>query len=231
MGQFLTHTSQLSEDESPEEDYDIFNPNHYDKCVFETDLEIQGQQRVIMSQELYQKILNYSHHEISNWIRRGVGPSSVRRDELLPIQIHLSWILERNILKWSTRLVYNEMTKLHPDYFPKYDVPVHEEDPKSSSIINHDEDNVYIGGPSDWKLTVLMSSEFYRVIMKWYEEKLKHWYRCNQTVPTWNFENQKRSIIRISLSWVLQTDTLGWNVEKIHQETGKLFPNVRFLKL
>ena len=80
-------------------DLDIFNPNHYDKCVDETNLKIRGQQRVIMSQELHQKILDYSHFEISGWIRRGVGPSSVRRDELLPIQIHLSWILQRNVLQ------------------------------------------------------------------------------------------------------------------------------------
>ena len=229
MGQFLAHVSQLSEDES-EVDLDVFNPNHYDKCVDETNLKIRGQQRIIMSQELCQKILDYSRHEISGWIRRGVGPSSVCRDELLPIQIHLSWILQRNVLKWSTRLVYNEMTKLHPGYFPNYDVPDHEEDPMSSSIMCHNGDDIDIGGPSDWKLTVLMSREFYRVIMKWHEEKLKYWYRCNQTVPIWNFENQNECIIRISLSWILQTDALGWNVDKIHQETGKLFPNVRFLK-
>ena len=231
MGQFLTHASQLSEDES-EGDLDVFNPNHYDKCVDETHLKIRGQQRVIMSQDLHQKIVDYSHHEISAWIRRGVGPSSVTRDELLPIQIHLSWILQRNVLQWSQRLVYNEMTKLHPGYFPIYDVSDHEEEMSmSSSIMYHDGDDIDIRGPSDWKLTVLMSGEFYRVIMKWYKLTLKHWYRCNETVPTWNFENQKEYIIRISLSWVLQTDTLGWDVQKIHHETGKLFPNVRFLKL
>ena len=125
---------------------------------------------------------------------------------------------------------YNEMTKLHPGYFPTYDVPDHEEDPMSPSIVHHNGEDIDIEGPSDWKLTVLMSGDFYRAATKLYEEKLKHWYRCNQTVPVWNFENQDEYIIRISLSWVLQTDTLGWNVKKIHQETGKLFPNVRFLK-
>jgi len=230
MGQFLTHASQLSDDES-EGDLDVFNPSHYDKCVCEHTLEIQGKQRVIMSQELYQKILDHSHHEISKWIRWGVGPSSVTRDELLPIQIHLSWILQRNVLQWSKRLVYNEITKLHPGYFPIYDVPKHEETPMSSSIVCHDGDDVDITGSSDWNFTVLMSGKFYRVIMNWYEQTLKHWYRCNETVPTWNFENHDTHIIRISLSWIVQTDTLEWNVQKIHQETGKLFPNVRFLKL
>ena len=230
MGQFLTHASQLSDDES-EIDLDVFNPNHYDKCVDETNLKIRGQQRVIMPQELYRKILNYSQYEVSNWIRRGVGPSSVTRDEFLPIQIHLSWILQRNVLEWPKRLLYNEMTKLHPGYFPIYDVPQHEEEiPMSSSIMYHDGDNIYIRGPSDLNFTVLMSGKFYRVIMRWYEQTLKHWYRCNQTVPTWNFEGQNQYIIRVSLSWILQTDALGWDVKKIHQETGKLFPNVRFLK-
>ena len=98
-------------------------------------------------------------------------------------------------------------------------------------ITRHDGDDIDIRGPSDWKLTVLMSGKFYRVIMKWYEETLKHWYRCNQEVPKWNFEHQNEYIIRVSLSWILQTDTLSWKVEKIHHETGKLFPNVRFLKL
>ena len=41
-------------------------------------------------------------------------------------------------------------------------------------IIHHNGDDINIGGPSDWKLTVLMSGEFYRVITKWYEEKLKY---------------------------------------------------------
>ena len=123
------------------------------------------------------------------------------------------------------------MTKLHPGYFPIYDVSEQEEDPIPSSITCHNGDDVYIGGPSDWKFTVLMSGEFYRITTEWHEETLKHWYRCNQTVPTWNFENQNNYIIRISLSWILQTETLTWNVDKIHQETGKLFPNVRFLKM
>ena len=231
MGQFLTQASQLSDDEF-EDDLDVFNPNHYDKCVYENNLEIQGHKWVIMSQGLHQKILDYSHYEISNWIRRGVGPSSTRKDELLPIRIHLSWILQHNVLNWSTRLVYNEMSKLHPGYFPIYDVPKCEEEvPTSWSITRHDGDDIDIRGPSDWKLTVLMSGKFYRVIMKWYEETLKHWYRCNQEVPKWNFEHQNEYIIRVSLSWILQTDTLSWKVEKIHHETGKLFPNVRFLKL
>ena len=112
-------------------------------------------------------------------------------------------------------------------------VQEHEEDMSMSSSIttHHDGDDIDIRGSSDWKFTVLMSDEFYRVIMKWHEETLKHWYRCNEMVPKWNFENQNTSIIRVSLSWILQTDTLGWNIDKIHQETGKLFPNVRFLKL
>ena len=209
MGQLLTHVSQLSEDES-EVYLDIFNPNHYDKCIDENNWKTHGKQRVIMSQELYEKLLNYSHHEISSWIRRGMGPSSVTRDELLPIQIHLSWILQRNVLQWSKRLVYNEMTKLHPGYFHMYDVPEHEEDTSmSSSITHHDGDDIDIRGSSDWKFTVLMSSEFYRVVMKWYEETLKHWYRCNEMVPKWNFENHDTFIIRVSLSWIIQTETLG----------------------
>ena len=228
MGQFITHVSQLSQDES-DQDLDVFNPLHYDKCVYEKNLIIRGQ-RVIMSQELYQMILDYSHHETSKWIRRGVGPSSTRLVELVPIKIHLSWILQRNTLDWSVRRLYNEMTKLHPGYFPVYDVTVCEEQTPIPSMYDN-QDNVYIRGPSEWKFTVLMSGVFYNVVTKWCEETLKHWYRCNETVPMWKFENQKEYIIRVSSSWILQTDTLGWNVEKIHQETGKLFPNVRFLKL
>ena len=64
-------------------------------------------------------------------------------------------------------LVYNEMTKLHPDYFPIYDVSEHEEEMSmSSSIMHHDGDDIDIREPSDWKLIVLMSGEFYHVIMK-----------------------------------------------------------------
>ena len=228
MGQLLTHASQLDEDESVGE-FDIYNPNHYDKCVYEKDLETRGF-RVIMSQELYQKILDYSHHEISNWVHRRIGPSSTRRVELVPITIHLSWILQRNTLDWAVRRLYNEMTKLHPGFFPVYDVPVLKEKTPIPSIYDN-QDNIYIRGPSEYNLTVLMSGDFYHVILKWYEETLKHWYRCNQTVPIWNFENQDKYIIRVSLSWILETDTMNWKVEKIHQETGKLFPNVRFLKL
>ena len=80
MGQFITHLFPHSEDESEGDVLDVYNPNHYDKCVYEKNLMIRGH-RIIMSQELYQKILDYSDHEIHKWVNHGVGPSSIRQSQ------------------------------------------------------------------------------------------------------------------------------------------------------
>jgi hypothetical protein len=223
MGQVLQQASAMSEQE-------FLVDVHHKTCVSEPFLHEMGK-NVHMSNELYSAIVTLSRRELKSWVIKVPSPSNDGwlNDQEVLIRLSLSWILKKNVFIWDKRRVFHEVSKLFPGNIPSYNdfvlCPV-----KKSSSVGFVEplfledtyivtDRIEIG-----KTIVSMSPYFHYEVVNISRTNLKKWYRHNSSVP-----QTVRVQVRVNLSWIIQIDTLQWNVDEVYHEIAKLFPHTRFL--